>query len=160
MKRAPDPRQSQWVYFSEMQSMIWDDAAEALIRAANVQEHEEMTIQEALTLMDESVNASVTMGDSVVYPGLTAYQALRWVLEGFVASIKNKPQEMQVHPHVCRRIHQVCTNQIRPEALRACHACEVPHADLTIAALFFTSHPGNCATPLSRSPLRSNCLAK
>lgn len=107
-----------------------------------------MQIHEALKMMDEAVGEGHLYGaPSVVYPGLTAMQALRFVLEGFLASFPRDEEAqavMRVHPRVEIRIRQVCVNKIRPGE---------PPADESIAAVFFLSHPEDKPELKFKTPL-------
>jgi hypothetical protein len=95
-----------------------------------------MKIDEALKMMDEAVADGHLYGaPSEVYPGLNAVQALRFVLEGFLASFPADTEArdtMRVHPRVEIRIRQVCVNKVRSGE---------PPADASIAAIFFMAHP-------------------
>jgi hypothetical protein len=103
-----------------------------------------MTVTEALEMMDVA-SGQLKSEASVIYPGLNTLQAMRYVAEGFVASIATKkPDELKilnVHPHVRERIIQVCANKIGGG----------PKPDATIATLYFMGHPDE-APPLPPPP--------
>lgn len=99
-------------------------------------------------MMDEAVGEGHLYGaPSVVYPGLSAMQALRFVLEGFLASFPRDEEAqavMRVHPRVEIRIRQVCANKIGKGE---------PPADESIAAIFFLSHPEDRPEQTFKTPL-------
>lgn len=80
---------------------------------------------------------------SVVYPGLTAIQALVWITEILLQYAEGKSVHTLVHPKVAERVHQIAEN----------HLGSGPGPDHTVAALFHATHPGAGPAPqLPSSP--------
>lgn len=115
----------------EFMGELWKLALQKARHQLRTQTHG-MLIQEALTMMNEAIPRLVDQ-ESVVYPGLTAIQAVKWLMEGFLPTIRGKSPQMHVHPMVAERIMQVSNNRIP--------AGRGPGPDPKMARLYFLAHP-------------------